>query len=283
MSLEELKKEQEAELKAALEAEKKTEEEPVEEEQEEANDNEEPSDQPEQDEKSEEAPKEEPKQEKEEHPAKLRIDKEAAIRRAEKAEAELAALRAGAEKPVDKEVEVTAIDDPDIAEIKQERMFAKAAEEFTSLEAKFKAKADDYENVSREYVSALAHAVKLENPRLTDAAIIKETQRRILMKAGNYMREGYENPAEALYHEAKELGYTGKSFVREEAAQEKEVKPDLRKVATNRAKSAGMAATSGRSEGQLTPMAANDMTAGEWSKLSKEQKDAVFAQLRARA
>jgi len=89
------------------------------------------------------------------------------------------------------------------------------------------------------------------------------------------MQKGLD-PIEEMYHEAKELGYSAppKAVEQEE---KKEIKPDLDKIAANRARNAGTAAAKGTgTSGQLTGSTAATLTAKEWAALPKAEKDRIL-------
>lgn len=257
----------------AQEEEKELEEETEAEEEAEAESEEEKSAEPE--------PKEEPKPEEEklDNAAYARLRREAAA--AKKAAEEEAAKRIALEQELEKqragsddlESDSLSVDD-DLREMLEARKLQKAAQEFQALESSFAKTAPDYAAVSAEYAQALFNSLRIQNPRAPESAILEQAQKTILYKAAVFAREGF-NPIEELYHEAKELGFTGKSVKQEEPEQESKSapKPDMKKVAANRARSAGMAAGSGKSEGSLTKeFAATQMTIGEWQKLPPEEK-----------
>ena len=105
--------------------------------------------------------------------------------------------------------------------------------------------------------------------------IAEKTKDTILTKAAHYVRDGF-NPIEELYHEAKELGCTGKSYAKEESKEE-EIKPDLKKVAENRKRSTGMTSSGGKSEGQMTKLAAAELSVAEWKRLPPSEKARLLA------
>jgi hypothetical protein len=168
---------------------------------------------------------------------------------------------------------------PEIAEVLQELKYKKAEREFQSIESDFKRTTPDYDAVAGEYVSALAHSIRMQNPRKDLGWVAEETKRQVLSKAGEYVRQGF-NPVEEMYHDAKELGFTGKrSSNAESHAEEKKeekAKPDMKKVAANRQKSTGMTGSSGRSAGQLTKQAAADMTLAEYQALPAAERQRLL-------
>jgi hypothetical protein len=113
--------------------------------------------------------------------------------------------------------------------------------------------------------------------------VAEKTKEQLLMKAAKFMQDGFD-PIEELYHEAKELGFTGKTQQQEAPAKEKEeeIKPDMKKLAANRVKSTGMAAASGgRSQPSVSAKAAGDLSVAEFSRLTRAEKQAIYAQLAA--
>lgn len=262
------------ELKDQIEEEKKKEEDVIDEQEE----VEEPADAPAEEEKPEEPKSEEVKEEakEEEKPdsaafQRLRREAAAAKKRAEEAEAKLIASQ---DKPKEREQineepsapEVV----PEIAEIVEDHRMKRAEREFQALEANFKANTPEYDAVAAEYAMAIAQSIRIQHPRLSPMDIAEKTKKTILIKAANFMRDGFD-PIEELFHEAKDLGFTGKSAQKKEEPEE-EVKPDMKKVAANRARSTGMTAASGRSEGLMTKKAAADLTVAEWKRLPKAEK-----------
>ncbi len=222
------------------------------------------------------APEPAPKEEEKEDASafqRMRRETAAAKKRADDAEARLAE-RDKKEEPLLEsapEIELPS----DIAEIVETHRLSKAEKEFTQLERKFSSKEKDYEAISSEYAGILATSIKVQNPRMSNIEVAEKTKETILRKAANFLTQGYD-PIEELYHEAKELGCTGKSAVKPEPKEEEEIKPDMKKVAENRKRSAGMAATGGESKGQITKQAAADFTNAEWAKLSKIEKQRLL-------
>lgn len=248
-----------------------------------------PAEEPTKEPEKEEAPAEDKKQEAEvaieETPAEekpddagyARLRREAAAnkKRAEQAEERIAALEkspAGEETAGEDPARVEM--DPEIKEIIIDRRLRSATEEFLDRENTFKKSNPGYSNVAAEYGNAIARSIQIQHPKYTPQKIAEETQRTIITKAANYLKDGFD-PIEELYHEAKDLGFTGESVRRKPEAKEEtsvEVKPDMAKVAANRKKSTGMAASSGKSEQSLTKAAASELSVAEWQKLPAEEK-----------
>lgn len=199
--------------------------------------------------------------------AKLRREKAAEKKRADELEAELLRLKA---EPQKEEVDSPEID-PDLAEFKRERLVSRAEREFQALESEYLRTNPEYAPIAAEYAKALQTSFKLQNKSLSEAQIMEKTKLHILEKASDYMNKGY-NPVEELFHEAKELGFKG---IRSEEKEEK-LAPDMKKVAENRKKSAGMTASSGKTEGILTKEAAAELTSAEWMRLSKSERQRLM-------
>lgn len=157
---------------------------------------------------------------------------------------------------------------------------AAAFGELAQFKEKARATKPDLDQAESFYFNALAYSYKIQNPNLSDKDIADKVNKRLLTRAAEAMRDGYENPVDALYEDAKKYGYQKSAL----AQVKEETKPDMAKVAGYRARNAGMAGAAGRgAEGDLTPTGALGLTAGEWAKLSPEKKRAVFAQLRMQA
>lgn len=275
MSLEESIKElkDQIEEKKKEEAEEETAEE-VAEEQEQEEKKEEKSEEK----KEEETEKKDEKEEEEKPDAaafqRMRREKAAAEKKAQEAEAKrLEAETKLAEKKEEKEEKPEII--PELEEMFYDHRKAKAEREFQNLEAKFKQSNPDYDAVASEYTMALAQSIKIQNPRMSNMEIAEKTKETILLKAAKYLNEGYD-AVEELYHEAKELGFTGKSSKQDEGKEEKEIKPDMKKVAENRKRSTGMASSTGESKGMLTQQAASELTIAEFAKLPQEEKQRIL-------
>lgn len=214
---------------------------------------------------------------------RIRREKAAAEKRAEAAEAELARERESkrAEVPLE-ELPAEAPIDPELEEVKQTLRMSKAEREFQSLEQKFRAKEPEYDAISAEYAVALAQSIRLQNPRMSGNEIVEKTKETLLMKAAKYARDGFD-PIEEMFHEAKDLGFTGKSLKREEPKKEEveekevQIKPDLAKVAENRARSTNMTAGRGMEEAQVTLRTAADYSPAEWMKVSPADKRRILA------
>lgn len=222
-----------------------------------------------------EAPKEEPKSEVKEEldaqgHARLRI-----------IERENAALKRQLEEAKAKPVEVEPQEEqpgvelpPVLLEIVKEHQFNAAGVEFNQLEANFRRSVPDYDDVSNAYKVDLFHSVRIDNPRWTEDMILKETNRRLLTKASQYVAKGLD-PIQEMYEDAKVLGYKAKPKEQAKPEPEVEIKPDLDKLAANKERSAGFAGANGGRGGQpqMTLQTAASIPPGEWAKMSREQKN----------
>lgn len=210
---------------------------------------------------------------------KLQRDKEALENKVRELEERLLAskdTKETADKP-----EVQTIELPEeVIELTEERKYLKAGQEFTQMEQDFKKSApEDFDDVSLQYKAALYHGNRARHPRLSHDQLLEMTNKELLQRAGAYLRDGYD-PIEELYQDAKAMGF--KRMPKQEAEQaveEKEdIKPDMNKVAANRARNAGMAAAKGNAGNpRLTRETAAAMSVAEWSKLPKAEKDRLLA------
>lgn len=271
MGLEETKKELEEQLEAALKAESQ----PVEESDEEEN-------AADAEEEVTEAPKEEPKEDiKEDEPdakgyARLRREAAAEKRAREALEQELAQLKS---KP---ETEVTETAIPaEMQEMIHDHNLSKAEKELGSYEQQARLANPDYDAVAGAYATSVFQSLRVLNPDKSQFELMDMTKQEILKTAGRYLNAGHENPAEEMYQRAKEMGF--KAPVKEEVKEQEELKKvDMAKLAANRAKSAGMAGSSGKSEGLMTPEHMASLSSAEYMKLPKAEKDRVLSVLKDR-
>lgn len=226
----------------------------------------------------EEAPAEEEKPAEETKPeekpddaafARLRREAAAAKKRAE----ELAAENERLKQPQE-EIEEASEVPPLLTSMLNDYQKGLAEREFKSFESQITD--PDYASVSAEYANAMSAAIRIQNPRKSAVEIAELTKQAIVGRAAEYARAGYANPVEELFLEAKELGFTGKSFKKEES--KPEPKPDMAKVAANRQRSTGMTAANGESKQGLSRnyIADNGITGAEWAKLSPAEKKSLM-------
>lgn len=154
-----------------------------------------------------------------------------------------------------------------------DRLINAAVQEFNSYEAEFRNLEPAYDEAAEFYTKRLGESIKMLNPGASSAQIGDIIRNTVLNKAANYAKNGYD-PAEELFNEAKQFGFAPSS--KDEV--EEEIKPNLSKVAENRARNAGTAGAKGRgSSGNLTPKMAAEMTNQEWAKLPASEKKRLLA------
>ena len=157
--------------------------------------------------------------------------------------------------------------------IKQrEVMYSQAQKELIGYEESFKKSSPDFDDVKNYYIGMMAMGIKTLNPSISNEDLGKAVTSQIMMRASNYLNQGWENPVEAIYQEAKAMGYTPKQ------AEEEKKTPDLARVAKNMERNAGMAgAGAGSGKGELTKRyAATELTASEWAKLPKSERERIL-------
>lgn len=166
-------------------------------------------------------------------------------------------------------------DDDLLAEVKREVMMKRALKEFTDMEANFVSEAgvDDYDDVTAQYRQAVYNSLRVMNPNKSHQSLLDETREAILMQASQHVQAGHDPIAE-LYFAAKKLGF-GKIPKEEAKEEEKKETPkaDLKTVAKNKKRSAGMAGAGAGGKPEITAEAAASMSPAEFAKLSKEDKD----------
>lgn len=149
-----------------------------------------------------------------------------------------------------------------------------AEKEFMAFEDELVSRHPDYAEARSHFIITQANAIRLENPNITQEQLVKEVKRKALTLAAGYVSAGYDNPAEAMYENIKSLGW--KPQPKQEAAIEEvkePPKPDLNKIAANRARNAGTVGGAGQgSGGQMTKLAAAGLTNAEWMKLPTAEK-----------
>lgn len=266
MSLLKENEEMKAQLAEALEAEESAETENEEEGQ--LKEDSEQSETPETtEEATEEKPSEEVKEEKPDNAAFAKIRREAAAAKllVDKLERENAELKKPREQEIEQESPVAA----ELEQVIQESRKGRAENEFRRYESEVIKAAPENAAIMTEYTQAIQGSIRLNNPRLSIYEIAELTKLSLLQKAGKYQNEGYANPVEEMLHEAKELGFTGKSFTKEEKS-EAGLKPNMTKVAENRKRSAGMTAISGTNDGIMSLKAAAELSPMDWKDFGKK-------------
>lgn len=149
-------------------------------------------------------------------------------------------------------------------------VYEKATQEFQAIERDFARRVSDYEEVSGFVARKVAESIRVLNPSITQAELQAQTQERILLMAASYHNQGL-NPVEELYHTARDVyGYTEPDGEEEETPRKKS---NLKTLAKNKKRSAGMAGSKGRSgTADVTLEVAADMSAAEFAKLPAETK-----------
>lgn len=157
-----------------------------------------------------------------------------------------------------------------------------AKSELFQMENVLKQQLPDYDDVKAHYVKTLAFSFKSLNRNLTDQQLVQAVDAKIYADAIKLYEEGYENPVHALYDRIKADGYTPSKATEKE----EKLKPDLDKVAKNKARNAGtVAAAAGTGSGEVTArFAATEMTTAEVGKLfatmSPQEKKNFYQNLR---
>lgn len=161
-------------------------------------------------------------------------------------------------------------------ERQQQALREQAEGEIQTYEAEVRQQHPDYDDVKGYYANMLAASIKIVNPKITNDKLIKMVNERLVHRASELLNDGHENPIAQMYDEAVKLGYKAKST---EVAED-EVKPNLAKVAANRARNAGTASAQGDGgRGELTAKVAVTMTNAEFARLKPNEKAAIFKQL----
>lgn len=146
---------------------------------------------------------------------------------------------------------------------------SQAEREMANFEAPVRAAAPDYDQAKQYYANMMAGSIRVLQPGISNDKLNEEVTKRMLARAGQLLDEGYDNPVQVMYEEAKRYGFKPQAPETEEAPN----KPDLNKVAANRSRNAGTAGASGRGEGgDLTPRAAATLTNAEFAKLKPSER-----------
>lgn len=136
----------------------------------------------------------------------------------------------------------------------------------------------DYPQAKQYYATMVATFVKGLHPDITNQQLSVAVENEMIKRAGRFMRDGHENPVQAMYEEAKTWGFKPQPAEQEE----KELKPDLDKIAANKARNSGMAGAGGKGgSAEITPKVAATMTNAEFARLKPEEKKKIYDRLRA--
>jgi len=211
--------------------------------------------------------------------ARERREKRALERKLQEAEDRARQL---AEKPQIEEKEASAEVDPLLDRVLRQQLKADAMREFSRYETEFK-RPDDYDDVALQYRARLYENLRFDNPRLPHEELLEMTAEALLVKASRYVEKGL-NPAEELYADAKSMGYSKMKKEEEKESVPDEIKPDLKKVAANKARNAGTAGASGRgSNPDLTVAGAASLSPKEWSRLPRSERERILREANIRA
>jgi hypothetical protein len=166
---------------------------------------------------------------------------------------------------------------PELADIIQDKRVQDATKAFKGFEDEARKSLPEYDGIAEAYHLELFKATRLENPRKSLQEIADITHKKMLIKARDYLNAGFENPVEELYHEAVELGIKPLPKEIEEVEAPARLKPDMKKVAENRARNAGTAGAKGRGGVALmTREIAADLPVSEWRKLPLEERQRLM-------
>lgn len=156
----------------------------------------------------------------------------------------------------------------------------RAQKEIEAFSAEVRKTNPDLDDARDYYGRIVMASTKITNPKMSHQELIDTTNQWLLNRASQLFNEGYENPVEAMYLEAKSLGYKPKEADKVNVKEEKEVEADPKKVATYRARNAGTVGSGGGGEDDtVTPKVASGMTNAEFAKLKPAQKKKMFEAL----
>lgn len=255
--------------------------------------------------------KHEVEQEDDEHPAKKRLRRKEEKRMAEQLAAQLAEANArileltrSREDPRQVSDEPSRADDPqawtewkvqqqerELSEFKQwkaqqeqarnyQERIRQAESEIIAFENQVRDKLPAYDEAKSYIANYEAFNIKRERPNITQDQLVEAVKLKMMTRAAYFLKEGYENPIEAMYEEAKTLGFSPK---KNDDGERK--RPDLDKVAKNHARNAGMAgAAAGTGSGEMTPRyVAENLTVAEtakmFAKMTPEEKRNFYKRL----
>lgn len=127
---------------------------------------------------------------------------------------------------------------PAIQQQSQERMVQTAIQEFKTYESQFAKTVEDYNPAASYLENKIADSLSTLYPTASEAQITQAVNQQLLQMAAQFAAQGL-NPAEELYHLAYDKGYAKAD------EDKKDLKPDMKKVAANRARNAGTAGSTG--------------------------------------
>ena len=206
--------------------------------------------------------------------ARMRIALNKAEKRATEAEAKLS--QGTQEESQDDEGTEEPSIPVELQQLAEKQRIENAKRDLVNLENQWADKPDDYGDMSNRYTAALYHSIRVQNPLLSHEEIAHKTEVAMLTKASTYLQKGMD-PCESLYLEAKALNLpelpTGDMDDEgEEDIIQPKRKTNLKTIAKNKKKSAGMAGSKGKkSTANLTPKGAAEMSLSEFSKITPEE------------
>lgn len=168
---------------------------------------------------------------------------------------------------------------PVIQRTEAQRQIDETVQAIDTLESAFRSQAPDYDDVMEGYKMQLKAGLEAVYPYATPEQINAEMGRQIIATSKKLAQDGL-NPVEELYYIAKERGYAPRRQEPAVEAVETPRRPDLAKVAANRQRNAGMAASTGASKPKgLTAQEAASLSPSEWAKLTVEEKRQLLPNL----
>lgn len=151
---------------------------------------------------------------------------------------------------------------------RQSHAIQSAVQELNTLESNFRSTAPDYDAVSQHMIDQIKNNIKGLAPHKSEQEVTADVQRYVLARASEYAKQGL-NPIEEMYYLAKE-SYT--------PVEKPAPKPDMGKIAANRARNAGMAGATGSSgrPAVISLEAAAQLSPAEWAALPEDQKERIM-------
>jgi len=149
----------------------------------------------------------------------------------------------------------------------QKAVWNGAVNEFQGFEKQFQKITPDYEAAATHMKDRLSDSYRLVNPELTAQEVDSKVSNYILQNAAQAAQSGY-NPAESLYRQSKERF----GFTKQEAASPTRKRTDLKKIDSNRRKSASPLQSGGQSSSaQIGIEEVAGMSMADFAKLTPSQ------------
>lgn len=155
-----------------------------------------------------------------------------------------------------------------------EALHKAAVAELGQFDTQMAQKSPEYAEARQFYVNSVGYSIKRLNPNISNEALVRAVEHHLVQKAVGFMKEGWDNPAEALFEQVKAEGW------KPQPKEQEEKKPDLDRINKNRSRNAGMAGASGSGgSGEVTPQyAATEMTTAQWAKLPTSERMRIIQQ-----